>query len=360
MESQSDQLQIAFELHPKNYQPNVITESRQEFTEMEKKIVVLAINQLRYVAQSWVKGQNITIIIPYSELTDNHHDKISVAASTLNTKRIGHNSFFDSETAEFDYIVPFPRIRSTKINGKRYLELLMFADVVPSFIELGKRYTSYNLKLMLSLSSIYAQRMYEIIMMFYGRGQKVFTYEVAKLRTALNYPAEHDYYDFKRKAMLVAQQEMENKIGMNFEFTPSRKVGKAVVELRFEVKSAKDLIDEDIESERLTALTMQPHEIAALARNLIFHYKFTKKQQNQILEDTALMEIFIRLHTEIYHGKREVKSPTAYIAQSLGFGKAVPKEPKAKEPVVRSPTSRGQEPMKIGGIIGDVVKKFTP
>ncbi|GAB3790399.1 hypothetical protein GCM10028818_60470 [Spirosoma horti] len=344
MESQSDQLQIAFELRPNNYQPNVITESRQEFTEMEKKIVVLAINQLRHIAKSWEEGKSINLLIPYAELTDNHHDKISVAASSLNTKRIFHQDFSNPEYPEYDYIVPFSSVRSLKINGKRYLELTMLSAVVPSFIELGKRYTSYDLRLMLSLSSMYAQRMYEIIMMFYGRGQKIFTYEVSKLRTALNYPPDHDYYDFKRKAMLVAQQKIQQKIGMYFEFTPSRKEGKAVVELRFEVKSAKDLIEDDIEADRLTVQTMQPHEMAALARNLIFRYKFTKKQQNQILEDTALMETFIWLHTEIHHRKRKVKNPTAYVAQSLGFGKVAPKESEGKEPGSRSTTTRSQEP----------------
>ncbi|MFD2936169.1 replication initiation protein [Spirosoma flavum] len=360
MESQTDQLQIAFELRPNNYQPNVITESRQEFTEMEKKIVVLAINQLRHVAKSWEEGKNINLLIPYAELTDNHHDKISTAASSLNTKRIMHQDFSNPESPEFDFVVPFPRVRSLKHNGKRYLELMMLSAVIPSFIELGKRYTSYDLKLMLSLSSVYAQRMYEIIMMFYGRGQKIFTYEVSKLRTALNYPPDHDYYDFKRKAMLVAQQEMQQKIGMHFEFTPSRKEGKAVVELRFEVKSAKDLIEDDIDIDMSIAKTMQPHEISAVARNLVHDYKFTKKQQSQILEDSTLMQTFIRLHTEIHHGKREVKNPTAYIAQSLGFGKVIPKELNAKEPVARSTGTRNQDPKKIGEILGSIVKKIKP
>lgn len=356
MDSQADQLQIAFELRSTNYQPNAITESRQEFTEMEKKIVVLAVNQLRHVAQTWKQGQNITLSIPYAELTDSHHGKISAAANTLNTKRIIQQDLSDPDEPEFDYLVPFPRVRSTKFQGKRYLELLMLSEVVPAFIELGKRYTSYNLKLMLSLSSIYAQRMYEIIMMFYGRGQKSFTYEVSKLRIALNYPADHDYFDFKRKAILIAQQEIQQKIGLYFEFAPSRKEGKAIHELRFEVKSARDLIDEDVETDRLIAQAMQPHEVAVVAKNLIHNYKFTKKQQNQILEDTALMETFIRLHTEFHHGKREVKNPTAYMAQSLGFGKAAPKADAT--PKVRATDKRDQNSKKVGGLMADAVKKI--
>ena len=353
MNSPDDQLLITFELRQNNYQPNVITESRQEFTEMEKKIVVLAINQLRDVAKAWKPGQNITLLIPYAELTDHHHSKISTAAYSLNSKRIISQDFSNPNELQFEYLVPFPRIRSLKLNGKRYLELVMLDHVVPAFIELGKRYTSYSLKLMLALSSIYAQRMYEIIMMFYGRGQSVFTYEVAKLRTALNYPPDHDYFDFKRKAIIVAQQEMQQKVGLYFEFTTSRKVGKSITELRFEVKSAQDLIHEDVEADRLTVQAMQPHEIAALARNLIHEYKFTKKQQNLILENLDLMDTFIRVHTEIHHGKREVKNPTAYIARSLGFGRGSTKTVTS----TKSTGKRGQETKTIGELLIDVGRK---
>lgn len=355
MENENTSLRIDFDLRTNNYQPNAITESRQEFTEMEKKVVALAINQLRDVARSWQPGKNVTLMIPYTELTENHHTKISATANSLNTKRIVYQDLSNPDEPEFDYIIPFPRVRSTKINGKRHLELLMLSEVVPSFIELGKRYTSYSLKLMLSLSSIYAQRMYEIIMMFYGRGQKEFTYEVSKLRAALNYPDAHHYFDFKRKALQIAQQEMEQKIGLYFEFTPTQKNGKAITELRFEVKSNLDLTNEDVEADLNRARTMSPNDIATVAHNLIHSYKFTKKQQNAILEDLTLMNTFIRLHTEIHHGKRIVKSPTAYIAQSLGFGKPAPK--KDLKPAPRSGGQTSKDAVPIGGIAAAILKK---
>ncbi|UHG94985.1 replication initiation protein [Spirosoma oryzicola] len=207
---------------------------------------------------------------------------------------------------------------------------------------------------MLSLSSIYTQRMYEIIMMFYGRGQKEFTYEVAKLRTALNYPPEHDYYDFKRKALTVAQSELSQKIGLHFHYTPFLKSGKAVIELRFEVVSDNDLINTDVETDLRTAQAMQPHEVMAIARNLIHDYKFTKKQQNQILENVTLMNTFIRLHTEFHHGKRVAKNPTAYMAQALGFGKA-----KANtETAEKAATGRKGQPRTVKNLLTDAIDRL--
>ncbi|MVM42330.1 hypothetical protein GO730_39250 [Spirosoma sp. HMF3257] len=65
------------------------------------------------------------------------------------------------------------------------------------------------------------------------------------------------------------------------------------------------------------------------------------------------MDTFIRIHTEIYHEKRDIKNPTAYIAQSLGFGKATTK----KAPVVHTDGDRSKEPKQIGSILAVVVDK---
>jgi len=349
---------IVFQLRSTNYQPNAITESRQEFTEMEKRIVVLGINQIRDIVKSWQPGHNLSLVIPYSELTEKHHVKVSAAAGTLTSKKIIYQDFTNPNDPQFDYIVPFPRVRSVKQHGKRYLELTMLADVVPSFTELGKRYTAYSIEKMLSLSSVYAQRMYEIISMFYGRGQRAFTYEVSQLRNALNYPANHDYYDFKRKALETAQKELE-KTGLHFEFTASAHKGKAVTELTFEVKSELDLVNEDVQADLSLARSMQPHEIAAFARNLIHKYKFTKKQQTEILGNLTLMDTFIKLDAEIHHGKREVNNPTAYVAQSLGFGKpATPK--KDPKPAPRAGGRQTKDAVPIGGIAAHALKKMKP
>ena len=354
MSVETEFLNVAFQLRPTNYQPNAITESRQVFTEMEKKIVVLVINQLRDIARSWVPGRNILLVIPYSELTEKHHDKIAAAAISLNSRFIEHHSFASPSDPEYNRITPFPRVRSLRIQNKRYIELTMLADIVPSFIELGKRYTAYSVEKMLSLSSTYAQRMYEIISMFYGRGQSTFTYKVSELRNALNYPSKHDYYDFKRKALEVAQKEME-KASLYFDFEPSKYKGKGVTELRFTVKSNMDLINEDVNADLKIARAMPPEQIVAIAGNLINDYQFTKKQQNDILQNLSLMDAFIKLHTEIYHGKREAKNPTAYIAKALGFGNPAPqKDPK---PAPRSGDKTKKEAVPIGGVVADVLKK---
>ena len=110
-QSIEDQLAPVFNKRPTNYQPNLFTESKQEFTELEKKIVVLVVNQIGYLA---LKGElmpiaNVIVNIPFSSLTRDHHQQIADAAESLQSKRLVYR---DDSRNKLDFITPFPRVRS--------------------------------------------------------------------------------------------------------------------------------------------------------------------------------------------------------------------------------------------------------
>ena len=217
-----------------NYQPNIFTESRQEFSELEKKIVVLVINQIGHMSLKGeiIAGANVVFQIPFTELTKARYDQISAAAETLQRKQLKYRN---DKMQKFDFITPFPRVRSEVVDGKKVIELTMFSAVVPHFAELGHRYTKYDIDVMLSLSSVYAQRMFEIVSMFSNRGQKQFSYTVTELREMLNCPDSYRYVDFKINALDIARRELQQKANIHLEYVPSAKEGKKVVELTFSV-----------------------------------------------------------------------------------------------------------------------------
>ena len=134
--SLADTIVPLFQKRPTNYQPNVFTESKQEFTELEKKIVILVVNQLGHMSlKGDIKpGSNLIFNIPFSELTKKNHTVIADAAATLQSKRLIYRN---DKTQQLDIITPFPRVRFEVINGKRVIELTMFSAVVPHFAELG-------------------------------------------------------------------------------------------------------------------------------------------------------------------------------------------------------------------------------
>lgn len=304
-----------------NYQPNPITESRQEFSEMEKRVVVNVINQLGNVAKTW-NGHNIHFVIPFTELTDTNHVKVKKAAESIITKRITLVDKVSSSPDDSYYhlIVPFTEVLLRKINGKDFLEVVMNSSVVPLFIELGKHFTKYSIDIMLSLGSIYAQRMYEIIMLHVGRKQRKFNYSVDKLKFMFNCPERYTFNEIRRWALDTAQKELKEKAGIVFTYQSSKKEGKRIVELLFEVKSEIELALDAITTESETFKQATPMEQKDYVMRLLNNYSFTRQQQAQIMSDPEKWSVFLKIDSEIFNGlRKDVDNPTAYIAKSLGF-----------------------------------------
>lgn len=314
-----------------NYQPNLITESRQEFSDIEKKLVSLVINQLRKdVALNW-NGNNLEFLIPVSDLTEKKHDRIKAAVETIMTKKIiqdfgtvGKKN--GKEEVYFEGFVPFPRVKYYKSGKNTFVRLTMLSDVVPLFIELGKQYTRYSLEIILSLKSVYSQRFYEIIMMYVGRNQRSFTYTIDRLKFMFDCPDTYNFKEIKRWALIPAQKELEEKAGVIFTFEPSKKEGKKILELAFSVKSKTELALEAVASEANEFHQGTPLEKRDYLMRLLNNYKFSRIQQDEIIADPQKWAVFMQIDSEIYNKLRIIENPTAYIAKSLGFDKPIKKK----------------------------------
>lgn len=331
MNTLSTNLAVDFSRKEHNYQPNLITESRQEFSEGEKRIVSFIINQLRKeVAVNWV-GQNLEFLIPVSELTEKNHDRIKDATISLGTKRIVQDfgAFGKKEGGKEVYLrtfTPFPYIEYYKIGKCSFIRVTILSNVVPYFIELGKHYTRYNLEIILSLKSIYSQRLYEIIMMYVGRNQRNFNYTVDKLKFMFDCPDSYTYNEIRKRVLEPAQKELLEKANLIFDFIPSKKDGKKILELEFNIKTKIELAFDAMVQEVDNFKEGTPFEKREYITRLLNNYKFTRKQQDDILTDTVKWATFMQIDSEIYHGIRTVENPTAYIAKSLGFDKSAKKK----------------------------------
>lgn len=308
-----------------NYQPNLITESRQEFSESEKRIVSFVINQLRKeVVLDW-KGQNLEFLIPVSELTEKNHDRIKEAAISLGKKSIvqdfGKGKKEGDKEMYLRSITPFPLIEYYKIGKQSYIRTTMLSNVVPYFIDLGKHYTRYSLEIILSLKSTYSQRFYEIIMMYVGRKQRSFTYSVDQLKFMFDCPDGYNFDDLKNRALKPAQKELLNKANLVFDFVPSKKDGKKIIELEFTIKTKLELALDAMVQEADLFHKGSPLEKRDYIIRLLNNYKFTRTQQDEIMGDPKKWAVFMQIDSEIFNGVRTVENPTAYIAKSLGFDK---------------------------------------
>jgi plasmid replication initiation protein len=319
-----NELPVDFKIKEHNYQPNLITESRQEFNDNEKKIVSFIINQFR---KDWVlewQGKNVSFLIPVAELTEKKHERIKETVDSLSRKRIIQDFgdtplIVDNKEIHYRTITPFPMIEYVKIKKNSYIQILMVSTIVPMFVELGKHYTRYSLEIILSLKSVYAQRFYEILMMFVGRKQRTFSYTIEKLKFMFDCPDSYDYDQIRRRALKPAQEELQEKAGIVFTFEPSKKDGKKITELTFTVKSNIEIALDAMTAEADSFHRGTPLEKKDYMMRLLNNYDFSKEQQNDILSDPKKWSVFMQLDSEIYNGLRKVNNPTAYIATSLGF-----------------------------------------
>ncbi|SFE96391.1 replication initiation protein [Spirosoma endophyticum] len=363
-EDSAGQLTI-FERHSTNYQSNIFTLSRQEFTELEKKIVILVVNQLGNMA---VKGKiqpdrNLEFSIPYAELTKNHHSQVTEAAEGLSKKRI---SYKDEAKGEYIFVTPFPYVSSRIENNRRYIDIKVLADVVPHFAALGKRFTKYELDVMWSLSSIYAMRIYEIMCMHYHVQKNTFRFQVDELRYILNCPESYRYNDFVQYVLEVSQRELKQKAEYVLDWFPVQKVGKKVVELEFVVKTLKHLATEQVENDEARLATLDPNQRVILGYQVMAKYALKPWQKDHIITEPGLLDTLFRLHSEFENQRRpEVKDKSKYMARSLGLDKLkAPRKnqivPPAYEPQISFTPTPTDKRIKGDRPVSDIINLLLP
>ena len=365
---EADQLAPIFKKRPTNYQPNVFTESKQEFNELEKKIVTLVVNQIGHMSLKGELRLGVSVVcnVPFQELTKKHYKEIADAAESLQSKRLIYRN---DKTQKLDIITPFPRIRFDEVDGKKVIELTMFSAVVPHFAELGQRYTKYDIDVMLSLSSVYSQRMFEIVSMYQSRKQLQFSYAVDRLREILNCPEGYSFNDFRKNTIVIAQRELREKANILLDWTV-QKAGKKIVALNFSIKTTQQLAVEGVRQDEQMVNKMSINEAVTTAWQLMRNYKLKPWQKDLIASDHNLLETFYRVDSELANGLRlNIKNPTAYLVKSLGIDQMkapAKKAASAAKPVVSSPplsilaagpTVRTGSTRSIADLFGSIIGK---
>jgi plasmid replication initiation protein len=295
------------------FQSNIVTLSYQEFSLLERKVWLFCINQIE--RDPIVSNLNQVFEIPVRELNCNY-SRLQQLCDTITSKKI-HSQAKDG----FGVIVPFPEARYYKRKGVAYICLTMLSTVIPYFIDLQKAYTKFNLNIVLRLKTVYAQRIFEIIMMeINGRKKNVFNYELIELQKIIgcNYP---NYADFKRRVLEPAKMELSEKAGYDMEYYEVGKQGRKVSELQF-MLLPKDRLNIDRIKDEIYGYSIQDEKgIIATCQNQLDNYDFGKRQRKRIMSDMMLIRKFMLIHTRIVEGEIQIKvDATAYIAQSLGFG----------------------------------------
>lgn len=148
--------------------------------------------------------------------------------------------------------------RASYSEGGGYVEVMFGNDVIPLITRLSERYTEYELKQIKDLNSIYALRIFEILMQWNSLG-KTPSITIESLRTRLGIE-EHQYKlmsDFKKRVLDHAIREINDNTNITATYE-QHKEGRKITGFTFKFKikaNPKKAIVPESDGDTLNILT---------------------------------------------------------------------------------------------------------
>lgn len=314
-----------FHSKEKNYHSNWLVNSRHEFSLLEKKMVYCIINQL-----------DVTLN-PQRDLFDNLYFKIPVAT-------FGTDYSFHALRAAINKIVG--RTITGSDEGKKYafalspipwaelkngvVELMLQAKAVPYFIDLKKQgYTAYELDVAMSLTSVYSQRLFELLSRWKDTN-KWYGVDIEKFKFLMGIDKDKAYNgavangNIKTRILEPARAELAEKTDIEFAYH-FEKEGRKFKTINFDIYTKKlikyiDTADAKADVKEVLEQLAEGTEgqQAIFLLGVFTDYQFDKLQQKKILDNPKFKLKFIEIHTLIKTGAIEVQTtPTRLMAWHL-------------------------------------------
>lgn len=298
-----------------NYQPNVLTTAKRAYTLNEQRLFFFIVNQFNHL-ETYNPDQNLIFRIPIAEISKSvDYKELKNLCKTFKDKGL----YQKDENDVFQSMTIFPWI---EYNGKSgIIEIMMLSKAIPFFVNLGKEYTRYNVQIMLSLSSKYSQRIFELLRMFQGRKRHEFVVDFIELKESLSCE-KYTYKDFRINVLEVAQKELFEKAGISFNFDTGSKQ-RGIDKIYFKIITWQEITTDEV-SREIANYKAAPeiNQYNGVTMILKSKYTFNDDQIKTIVNDSKLREKFIEVDSLIEYGKVKIsKTPTKYMAKVLGFDK---------------------------------------
>ncbi len=243
-------------------------------------------------------------------------------------------------------------------DGSGLVEFEFSEKLRPYLLQLKSHFTQYKLQNILQLKSSFSIRLYELLKarQFIGRAE----YQVDELKEILGlgdkYPV---YYDFKRRVLMVAQEELGEHSDICFDFKEKRqdrKVAFIVFYISENVDVVQRMQDEPEEQPRIdTPLLLQLTELgfSRLKAIELLQLGFEALDDSVVRESVKVAYVTAEAYfkeklelTLFEHNRGKVHNPTGFFLkaiqedfQSLDFKNAQKKEQKQAK-------QQGQEELK--------------
>lgn len=192
----------------------------------------------------------------------------------------------DNENERFEKIRPFPY--SKYEFGRFYLRIEQSME--EHLLELKERFTIYDINNIRMLSSNYSLRIYEVLKSYEWVDEYAFDIlefkQIIGVLTIKNGKVENDlysrYYDFKKRVLLVAQEEINTFTDITFKFEEIKK-GRKVDKLKFYISANEKQIENKVECEAAARQELDEDDLVDQLREII-EEKLKTKELKAILQ----------------------------------------------------------------------------
>jgi plasmid replication initiation protein len=292
---------------------NALINSRHDFTLLERKMLYCVINQLNPTLdnQSDLFG-DLYFQIPVSTFgTDYHYRTLTDAMDKLHDRKV---RVHDPATKKHYVINP---IGFAKLE-RGIVTLKLQRESIPYFVDIKKfNYTSYELDMILSLTSTYSQTMFEQLSKLKNTNNKTLVLSLEDFKSLFGLDGKRAYDKVNNiilKVLEPAKKELAEKtdIHLHYEldYRNTRKVHGVVI--KFEVRKPGHVPSHKELSRQFTEMT--PTNQLTFINESLDLYNFTPAQRDRIQQTKKYLDKFIEVHLQL---PSNVKNDTSYMAACL-------------------------------------------
>ena len=286
-------------------QSNVLTESRIEYTALERNIFYMVLGQISLEPRDYYH-------ISVSEMMDKTGVKNNYVEYKEATERLTSvvYSFKRPENGNLLQVSLFASCEYLK--GQGIIQIELSKKIVPYLFDLKQRMTIYQLEVALSLSSKYSKRLYEILSQWKDLKEK--TFEILELKRMLDLynpktgvEQYKNWSDFENRVIKSARKDLK-KINSDLTFDyKANKFGRKFTSITFKIESKSMQKTIDFKDDGIL-----------LFDKLINDFKLRKDQAKLIIDTYSEQEIKSKLyHIKLMINDNKVKNIGAYTMKSF-------------------------------------------
>lgn len=333
---------------------NEFVEARYKFDIWETRVFAYMLTLIKYTDKEFAEYKiNVGDIVKEFDLNKGGfvYDEIKKASEKLLTKRVQIERTTAEGVAEIvDTYLVVSTARPKEATKDNYIKLRFHSDLKPFLLELKQRYLVYDIRNILSLTSIYSIRLFELLKQYQKIGKRRFLIDELKLALSIE-PDEYTLYGhFKNRIIKKAQQDLLEHTDIYFDFeeeTEKKKVIAITFKINENRKNQRAKIDTGIDENEQATTNEQANAISTEILDELYlkvNNYVSKRQVKKWLEEKSVeqIETAITYTINFINAGNEVKNIGGFL-NSMVYTPNLYDKYEEKKAKIRKTTKKQQE-----------------